>query len=557
MAKKSLLLIALSAILFIHTNAQDKGSFSGNLFTNFQKYVRDDKIGATTKVYKENSASLDAWLFTQYRIKGFTVTARFDMFNNSPLLNPQDAYTNHGIGYWQIDKKLEKLEITAGSFYDILGSGILFRAYEQRALGIDYAVQGLKLEYQLSPNWRVKGFGGNQKGNITNRFGFSPQFINGANIEGTIDVMEGKGGAFNLGASYLNRTLGRATVDELVAEINTYDVAKRFYPKNNVYGFNGYFTYSIGDFQWNTEVVYKTEEAIRMMDNKLEMHDGKVARTSLTWGLPKFKLGSQYASFGLNLQARHVDKFQLKTSPNEQLLNGLISYLPSLTRQNAYRLLARYNAPAQDLGENGIQGEIEFKPRKGTHITLNGSYVQSLNSNGINNKAILLFREYYAEVLQNLGERSKLKLGFQSVEYNQERYEIEAGYDNVVTMTPFFEFNYKSPKNRSIRIEGQYLSTKQDQGSFSNLIVEYFPVPKLSIALGDMVNVQPHRYDNMKGIIADEVLHYPSAFVTYTQGQTVYTCAFLKQQQGVNCSGGICRVEPAFSGFRISVRSSF
>lgn len=557
MAKKTLLLIAFTAIICFSSKAQDKGSFSGNLFTNFQKYVRDDKIGATTKVYKENSASLDAWLFTQYRIKGFTATVRFDMFNNSPLLNPQDAYTNHGIGYWQINKKLDKLDITAGSFYDILGSGILFRAYEQRALGIDYAIQGLRLEYQLSPNWKVKGFGGNQKGSIANRFSFSPQFINGANIDGTINLSGGAAGSLNLGASYLNRTLGRTTIDELVAEINTYDVSKRFYPKYNVYGFNGYFTYSIGDFQWNTEVVYKTPEAIRMLDSKLELHDGKVARTSVTWGIPKFKLGRQHASLGINVQARHVDKFQLKVSPNEQLLNGLISYLPSLTRQNAYRLLARYNAPAQDLGENGVQGEIEFKPRKGTHITLNASYVKSLPANGNNGKAMLLFREYYGEVLQNLGERSKLKLGFQTVEYNQARYESEAGYDNVVTLTPFFEYNYKSPKNRSIRIEGQYLHTKQDQGSFSNLIVEYFPVPKLSIAVGDMVNVQPHRYDNMKGVIADEILHYPSTFVTYTQGQTVYTFAFLKQQQGVNCSGGICRVEPAFSGFRISVRSSF
>lgn len=551
------MVVLAAAVLFNSASAQDKGAFSGNLFTNFQKYVRDDKIGATTKVYKENSASLDAWLFTQYRIKGYTLTARFDMFNNSPLLNPQDAYTNHGIGYWQVAKKLDKLEITAGSFYDILGSGILFRAYEQRALGIDYALQGLKLEYQLTPNWRIKGFGGNQKGNIYNRFGFSPQFINGANIDGVVNLKEGKAGTFNVGASYLNRTLGRATIDELIGELNTYDIKKRFQPVNNVYGFNGYFTYSIGNLQWNNEYVYKTKEAIRMLDNKLEMHDGKVFRTSLSWGIPKFKIGKQTAALGLNLQARHVDKFQLKVSPNEQLLNGLMSYLPSLTRQNAYRLLARYNAPAQDLGENGIQAEIEFKPRKGTHFSFNGSYVKSLPSNGINNKAILLFRELYGEWLQNIGERTKIKLGFQTVEYNQARYELESEYENVVTLTPFFEYNYKSAKNRSIRIEGQYLSTKYDQGSFSNLIVEYFPVPKLSIALGDMINIKPHRYDNMKGIIADQVLHYPSAFVTYTQSQTVYTFAFLKQQQGVNCSGGICRIEPAFSGIRVSVRSSF
>lgn len=555
MFKKTIWMVVSSMVFF--TQAQDKGSFSGNLFTNFQKYMRDDKIGANTKVYKENSASLDAWLFMQYRIKDYAFTVRYDMFNNSPLLNPQSSYTNHGIGYWQIMKKMQKLEITAGSFYDILGSGILFRAYEQRALGIDYALQGLKVEYQLNPTWRIKGFGGNQKGNISNRFTFAPQFINGANLDGNIYFKNEKLGSLNLGASYLNRTLGKSTMDELVNEINTYDISKRFNPKNNVYGFNAYFTYQVGAIQWNVEGVYKTAEAIRMLDAKLEKHDGKVFRSSISYTPKAFKLGKQKASFGMNIQGRHVDKFQLKTSPNEQLLNGLISFLPSLTRQNAYRLLARYNAPAQDLGENGIQGEIEFKPRKGTHITFNTSFVNSLALNGKNNAPMLLFREYYGEWLQNVGERVKLKLGLQSVEYNQARYEAEAEYDNVKTFTPFFEFNYRSAKNRSIRIEGQYLSTKQDQGSFANLIVEYFPVPKLSIAVGDMVNSEPHRYDNMKGIIADEILHYPSCFITYTQSQNVYTFAYLKQQQGVNCSGGICRIEPAFSGFRFSLRSTF
>jgi hypothetical protein len=46
----------------------DKGQFSGNLLMTYQKYVRDDSIGANTKVYKENLASADAWLFMQYRI---------------------------------------------------------------------------------------------------------------------------------------------------------------------------------------------------------------------------------------------------------------------------------------------------------------------------------------------------------------------------------------------------------------------------------------------------------------------------------------------------------
>jgi len=537
-------------------NSEDKGQFSGNLILTYQKYLRDDKIGAITKVYRENSSSVDAWLFMNYRIKGYDFTVRYDGFFNSPLLNPQGSYTNHGIGYWQAHKAIDKLDITIGSFYDQLGSGVLFRAYEQRQLGIDYAIQGVRLAYDLTPNLKIKAFGGNQKGNPDNRFGFAPQVIAGANAEGNLNVgKDGTLGNLTLGSSILNRTLDKPTMSAVVAEINSYPVSERFIPTYNVYGYNAYFSYSIGNLMWNAEYNYKTAEAIKGVNNKYQLHDGQVAYTSLSWGKSNFSLFKQKASIGINLQGRHVENFALRSSPADLLLNGLISYLPSLTRQNSYRLMARYNAPAQELGENGIQGEIDFKPRKGTQITLNGSYVQSLASNGENDKAILLFRELYGEVIQNIGKKTKLKLGLQSIIYNQGRYEQEPEYENVHTFTPFGEILVKLPNHRSLRLEFQYLSTKQDQGSFANGMIEFYLTPNISFSVGDMVNIKPHRYENM--VIADEILHYPTFFTSYLAGNTMFTLAYVKQQQGVNCSGGICRVEPAFSGVRFTVSSNF
>jgi hypothetical protein len=70
-----------------------------------------------------------------------------------------------------------------------------------------------------------------------------------------------------------------------------------------------------------------------------------------------------------------------------------------------------------------------------------------------------------------------------------------------------------------------------------------------------MVNIEPHRYERMT--IANSVLHYPTVFMSYNNGGSFYTLSFLKQQQGVNCSGGICREEPAFSGVRFTISSNF
>jgi len=57
--------------------------------------------------------------------------------------------------------------------------------------------------------------------------------------------------------------------------------------------------------------------------------------------------------------------------------------------------------------------------------------------------------------------------------------------------------------------------------------------------------------------ITDEILHYPSVFASYNSGKNIFSLAYLKQQAGVNCSGGICRVEPAFSGVRFTMNSNF
>jgi hypothetical protein len=571
--KRLFILIGIIHASSAFAQSNDKGQFSGNLITNYQKYIRDDKIGANTKVYLEGSNSLESWLNMNYRINGYTFTVRYDGFFNSPLLNPIGSYTDHGIGYWQINKKLEKLDLTIGSFYDQLGSGLLFRAYEQRRIGIDYAIQGARAEYEINEHLRVKAFAGNQKGNIDDRFGYAKQVISGANIEGNTSLNKIQ---ITGGLSALNRTLTSDDRQSIIETIKGYDVNERFIPKHNVYGGNAYVNIVRNALSVNVEYVKKSKEAM-LIDNKWQNKEGQILYGAIGWGksgipMGRHKRGTKKgkardkASIGINIQARHMDHFVIKTSPSEQLLNGLVSYMPSLTKQNTYRLLARYNAPAQEIGENGIQAEIDIKPNKKTKINLNGSYVQSADANGVNGSPQLLFRELNGQVIQKINKNIKLKLGFQSIEYNQAVYEQEVDYDNVQTYTPFGELNVKiRPSKRkkngrkrpskNIRLEVQVLNTDRDQGSFANIITEFSFNSNFTVAVGDMVNYAPHRYENMN--ITDEILHYPSVFASYNSGKNIFSLAYLKQQAGVNCSGGICRVEPAFSGVRFTMNSNF
>lgn len=168
--KKTLLLITSLFVCLYYVSAQnetdpskeDKGEFSGNFQTNNQFYLRDDRIGASTTQYLKEKSSTDAWLFMSYKFKGFNFALRYDAFNNTPLFNPQAAYSNQGVGFWLVSKDIDKLNITVGYIYDQFGSGMTFRSYEDRNIGIDFAIQGARVIYNLSDNTRFKAFTGKQ-----------------------------------------------------------------------------------------------------------------------------------------------------------------------------------------------------------------------------------------------------------------------------------------------------------------------------------------------------------------------------------------------------------
>jgi len=552
--------VFLSAYNLLSGQSQETGTFSGNFqsMTNF--YELDNKIGANTEVYKKAKSSVDAWLFLNYEYKGLKFAARFDGFQNSPLLDPQGMYSKQGLGFWQVSKSVGWVDITAGYFYEQFASGMLFRAYEDRNIGIDFAIQGIKIKANPAKNLRLTGFSGQQKGNIftSDRFGVAPEIISGYNMEYRLELP--KKVNLDLGASAINRVLDNNVMNRMVTEINSYDSVDRFLPKYNVYSFNGYGTLNWKDFSFYGEYCFKSQEAMANDDgSKLFSSTGNIIFTSASYSKANFGKKKQM-SFGANGQYKRIENFRFRTNPYETLLNGMISYLPSITRQNTYRLLARYNSVVQELGEQAFQADFVFTPKRGTTILLNLSHVESLAANGDNGKPEKLFEEIYVEVQHKFKKNAKgqqwaFKGGLQTIFYNQERYEIKPGYENVVAFTPFGELTFKYKRTKSFRLETQYLETRQDLGSFINLILEWNLAPKWSFAIGDMVNHKPFRQPDSP--VSDEIIHYYSCFAGYTLGPTQFTLAYIKQVEGVNCTGGICRVEPAFSGLRFTLLTAF
>lgn len=567
--KKSLLLASLLCLisgisLAQQSDSKSDGELTGNFQTSNQFYVRDDRIETNTTQYFHEKSSSDAWLYLNYKTKGYSFTLRYDLFNNSPLFVPTEAYTANGIGFWSISKQINTLNVTIGSFYDQFGTGTAFRAFEDRNLGLDYAIQGARVIWTPDEFTRIKAFTGKQKNRLYDPW---PEVIKGINAERHIDVTENL--YFEPGASVVNRTLDNNTMSKIQQVINNDSLPYRFNPTYNVYILNAYTTMRYKKFSAFAEYCHRTKDNDVDATNRLTLMQGDVYYGSVSYATK---------GLGINAQYKKIDHYNFRTSPFEIQNQGMITYLPSITRQNVYRLLARYNAVAQYLGENATQLEINYKPQtafaKKHMMVINvnhsvvlapGYYTPSMASPfNLKQDKNRYFREYYFDFNYKINKKFKYTVGFQHIEYNQALFEgkaVETPY--VLSSCYFGEATWKYTPTRSVRIEAQYLNTKQDRGSFINALIEFNFAPHYSFSAGDMLNVSKgyfnDKFEEMHSVsdVFSKGIHYWNVFGAYTVGATRLTAGFIKQVQGVNCTGGVCRVEPAFSGARITLSTSF
>lgn len=524
MKRNRFLLIILFFVQYMFVFAQ--GQLSGDLMLNSNFYQRDSTINAyNTPAYDNLLSSTDAWLNLNYSYLGFNAGLRLDLFNNSILHNSKQAYSEQGIGTWYISKQIDKLNVTGGYFYDQFGNGITFRSYEDRALGVDYAIFGIKLDYKLTDNWKIKAFTGKQK----NLFSTFRPIIKGINTEWNIKINDNL--QLNPGAALVNRTIDQTSMNIIVNRINSMPLEERFVPQYNVLVYSMYNSLLYKNVAWSFEVAQKTKEAVVDLNGKLASKDGNVLYTNLSYST---------TGFGITGQFKRTENFSFRTSPNEILLQGIIDFLPPLTRLSSLRLLSRYIAATQVLSEMAYEGDIYFSPHKGLTFSLNYSDIKNLNN-------VQLYREIYGDVEIKKSKTWKAESGVQYINYNYEIYRNEPGPD-VEAISPFVEFTYKlNPKN-SLRTELQYQYTEQDYGQWAFALLEYSIAPHFSFSVSDMYNIVPKKTND---------IHYYSFFTSYTQNSTRFTLSYVKQIEGIICTGGVCRYEPAFSGVKFTLTTNF
>jgi len=539
----------------------DLGSFSGGFQTSANFFMRDSLIGAfNIPQYDYQLFGAQSWLDLGYTRDGFDLGIRFDAFNNSNLLNPNDSYTSQGIGRWHIAKEMDKFDIRVGHIYDQIGSGIIYRAFEERALLIDNALIGARIGYKVNDNWNINVFTGRQRRLFTQ---YAPN-MKGAVVEGYVDFTSKKEGAklFAIapGVGFVNRTLDDAALSGVVDVVKTYQDVDRFKPEYNTYAYSLFNTLTYGPINLYVEGAIKSSEAFNDPNSKKTNADGSLTSGKMVKASGSVIYGSiSYAGNGLGvtLETKRTENFEFRTDPNLLLINGIINYIPAMNRQNVYRLTARYSPATQLLSEQAYQADVKYRWSKKLTTSANFSYITDLNGDK-------LFQELYTEVLYKYKRKWQLKGGVQLLQYNQAVYEQKTFAPLVETITPYVDFLYKFTRKKSIRTELQFLSIgddikagkKQDYGDWAFALVEFAIAPHWSFVVSDMYNITPGKnspVENGEGLD----LHYPRFDIYYTYKANRFSLSYIKQVEGVVCNGGICRLEPAFSGFNFSATSSF
>ena len=92
-----------------------------------------------------------------------------------------------------------------GDFYDQFGSGLIFRTYEERSLGIDNSLRGGRIVLRPFDGINVKMLGGKQR----RYWDHNDSWVWGADAELNIDRwwrgLGERGGTWMVGASYVSK----------------------------------------------------------------------------------------------------------------------------------------------------------------------------------------------------------------------------------------------------------------------------------------------------------------------------------------------------------------
>ncbi|MAM04767.1 MAG: hypothetical protein CMD06_02280 [Flavobacteriales bacterium] len=545
--KKLFILIFTLSFNIISFAQNNSGQFYGDFDLNMQTYSEDRSIGAEEA---DEILLNNAYLNINYRKGNLYTGLRYESYLNA-LLDFDKEYQGNGIAYKYLTYKIDNLEITAGNYYDQIGSGLIFRSYENKRLGIDNSMDGVKLKYFPLRGLELKSFIGKSR----TYFSYSDGIIRGVDINLSInDIFEKK-----LKDIKTKIILGQGIVSRYQKDNNP-----KFNLPQNVAAYSTRVTINYGKWKYFGEFATKLNDpigALTIEENNYAKGSGII--NSIT-----------YSKRGLGISAEmhrvdHMEFRSVRTVSKEYIIN----YIPALSKQHTYTLLGLYPCATQSEGEFGMQFDVFYKIKKGTllggkygtKISLNFSRINALSGgNSFLNDSInhtpafisikdeeLYFSDLNIEIYKKINRKLRSNFVLASQYYNKDVLEgkTRGTYGIVKSIIGVVDVQYRIKKGHTIKIELQELLTEQGDGAWSMGLLEYTISPNWFFAIQDMYN-----WGNKD---SEKQLHYANYDFGYIKGATRIAVGYGKKRAGIFCVGGVCKEVPSSNGFNLSISTSF
>ena len=476
---------------------------------------------------------------------------RFEYLQH-PLPGFEPDFKGWGVPNIYVKGKLSNFELTVGDFYDQFGSGFILRTYEDRSLGVDNSIRGVRFNTR-----NLKGMKFTVLGGVQRRFwewSLKSQ-VYGADAEFYLDQLVPKIGekewSWRIGGSYVLKNEhdedimvpGTNYKLNLPHRVNAFDARTHF--SKSGFDVLAEYAWKSPDPSYDNNYTYRHGDAI--------MLSGSYSRSGL----------------GILLQAKRSENMSFRSKRSQSQMSAFINNMPPFAYQHTYALAALYPYATQAApGEWAYQAALEYKFKRktplggkyGTSVRLNASYISGLvkrpselfngsqyGTDGARTSFFKMGQTYYRDINLQIDKKilSNFNLSFMyaNQQYNQTVLEGHGGmvHSNIFVL----EGKVNVSRKVTVRGELQYLQTRQDQKDWCYGLAEVTVLPYLMFSLSDMWNC------------GGTGTHYYMASVTGTYKANRLMIGYGRTRAGFNCSGGVCRYVPASRGFQISYNYNF
>ena len=541
-------ILGLFFLSVFHLNAQQKW-FSGSVYSTGQYYLDDTKTGDFSE---DNRFRSNNYLKMDARLNQFSFGLQLEGYAPQSILNFSPEFDREiGLATYYVKYESQNLNVTAGTFYEQFGSGMILRSWEDKELGLNNALEGGNIHYRPFAFLELKALYGKHR----NGFSRSDGSVFGGDF--SMDLSSALGfsqGNVLFGGSWVNR---HQSLEHTNPEFD-----------ESTSAYAGRFSISSGNFYSNFEYVYKAKDALVEFDfvntDALAKGSGLLLNT-----------GYSQKGFGLDATFRRIENMSFYSDRekegniyNEQLVN----YVPGLTKQHDYGLANIYVYQSQGrlsynpigkAGEIGSQIDLFYTIKKGT--TFGGKYGSKIAVNyatwyGLDATFDIANRTYSSNYLSfgkkyfsdfNIEFRKKWTKKWSSIFtfidlFYSKKY-VEETSGKVDAKIAIAEATYKFSGKSSLRTELQHLWTTDDKKNWVAGTIELNVSSNLSFFVADMYN-----YENPL-----QKIHYYNFGGSFTKNRTRLALNYGRQRGGLLCVGGVCRIVPESTGIGFTLNHTF